>query len=163
MSFTLTDGATVLEVRQAGPADVPFIIDTWARSYRNALAKLAGVEDLDEFPGRAGQAMTDGLYLRIRTTVQRVPVLVAVAPEDPAAVLGYVVAEVTTSGPCVHYVYVAHPVRRLGVATGLLEAAGAHGARCTCYTWAGLALAHRFRLRFSPKRGKANARQDRQD
>lgn len=159
VGFTLPDGTELL-ARAATPGDVPFIVDTWARSYRDALAALAGASDLDELPGRAGQALTDALYVRIRATVQRVPVLVAVSPEAPEAVLGYVVQEVGPRGPSVHYVYVAHPVRRLGVARGLLEVAHAHGGRCTCYTWAGLALARRFQLRFHPKRGKANGRQD---
>lgn len=153
--FRVRDGSELLAVR-AGPEQVPFIVDTWAKSYSLALAQLHGAGDLEDMPKAEQTMILDRLYPRIRTTVQRGQALVAIAEEDPNVWLGHVVYEVTNSAPTVFYAYTVFAARRLGIASELLRLAGAHGGRCTCYTWAGLSLIQRLNLSFvAPKKGKA--------
>jgi hypothetical protein len=147
--FKAADGSELVAVR-ARPEDIPFIVDTWARSYAAALAQLPGSDEEEAIRAR--------LYPEIRQAIQRegCRALVAISEEAPSVCLGHVVAEVTNGALAVLYAYTAFTVRRLGVASELLRIAGAHGCRCTCYTWAGLPLIRRLGLRFtSPKKGKA--------
>lgn len=153
--FKAGDGSELLAIR-ARPEDVPFIVDSWARSYSAALAQLHGAAEMDELAPAEQAAILDRLYPRIRRAVQEASALVAISEEAPGVCLGHVVYEVTTGAPTVFYAYTSYAVRRLGVAAALLRVAGAPGGRCTCYTWAGLPLIRKLGLRFTPpKKGKA--------
>lgn len=127
-----------LLVRPSTAADAAFILDSWLKSYRTAL---------DHVPGP--------IYWRFqRETVERLlsrsEVLVACNPESPEQVFGYAVAESRGPVRVIHYLYVKHPFRGMGIGRSLLGLIGGHGAHYTHHTHAGLKLARAFSARFNP-------------
>lgn len=119
--MTTTLAATGLITRPGREQDAPFIFNSWLRSYRRSKA--------------AQQVGNDVYYAQhhkcIERTLQRAStqVLVAVpaALGESDTICGYIVTERVPGADkalVVHYVYVKETFRRLGLAKGMLQAAG---------------------------------------
>lgn len=97
------------------PQDLPFIWNSWLKSYRdnNELAKAIASETYFTEHRRLIGALCD-----------RSAVLVACSPDHPEQIYGYAVFEAFT-GPMLvmHYIYVKQTYRRFGIASELLEKA----------------------------------------
>jgi ribosomal protein S18 acetylase RimI-like enzyme len=131
-----------IQVRPADIADVPFIRDSWVRSFLHAHRHTAA---------------KDAPAVRDTSTrlLQRANALVLADPEDATHVAGYAVFERPEGLPVLHYLYVKHPLRRLGLGALLLDAAGfSAGGHYTHHTEALEPLARRFRLHFSPRKAE---------
>jgi hypothetical protein len=102
--------AATLRTRFAEEGDAGFIFDSWLKSYASSRMAIA-----------LGAKYWDVGGAWVRAMVARSTVLVACDDEDPNVLLGWVACEPPER---VHYVYVKHAARRLGVATGMLAAAG---------------------------------------
>lgn len=113
--MTPTVSETSVTLRPVAPADEPLVFSSWLRSYRTAPA-VAQVRGPVYFANQ--RRVIERILLRAQ-------VLVACSPSEPTDVFGYAVCERTASGLVVHWLYVKHPFRRLGVAGRLLSAAGA--------------------------------------
>jgi ribosomal protein S18 acetylase RimI-like enzyme len=94
-------------IRQAIEADVPFIFNSWLKSYRS-MARTVSNPVYFEFHHKAIEAL-----------LQRSEVLVAVNPADANELYGYIVYEVVQDVPVIHYAYVKQSFRGLGIATAL--------------------------------------------
>lgn len=108
----------MLQIRPATASDLPFILDSWCRSFRDS--PYAGVIRNDDFH-RVQRSTIAGLLGR------GARVLVAAEPTT-GRILGWLAHEGTE---LLHYAYVKRPFRRLGVARRLLEAAGLSRGRYT--------------------------------
>lgn len=104
-----------LEYRVATNADLPFIWNSWLKSYRdnNGQAKAVGSETyFAEHRKLIGELTA------------RSAILIACAPDFPDQIYGYVVFE-AFNGPALvlHYVYVKRTYRRFGIASALVAKA----------------------------------------
>lgn len=160
-----------VELRAATPEDWTFVRHSWRASLVDVQLAAAGL-DADELRRAREEcgceaeceacarrwSLRDALRkhlevrhnLRADKAAKRLSCVVAVAPDAPDEVVGYVLLE-SGREPVVHWAYTKHRLRRLGVGTLLLSAARAQGARCTNHTRAGARLAARFGLRFTPE------------
>lgn len=152
--------AAGVKLRDAVPGDLPFLVDSWRSSATDkALGSLGipeGALDVD-VEQRVLEQLVAVHDKRVRQALAVSQVAVAVEAEHPTRIIGYAVAELRPrgrrepGGPVVHWVYVKHPFRRMGVARALLDLMGAHGARYTHHTRAGARLAERLGARYSPE------------
>jgi len=92
------------EIRNADNGDINFIVNSWLKSYR---ASCPLVSDLVYFDYQKR------LIMKIFETAT---VTLAIDPDDPAHIFGYIVHE----GSVIHYCYVKHSLRRFGIARALL-------------------------------------------
>lgn len=101
-------------IREGRPSEEALVYQTWVRTFRSSLFAKAVARGLYE------SRQTD----RIRTILSRGgKILVACAPEEPDVVLGWAVVEGDGEKPHVlHYVHVKEHLRRLGIATQLVQA-----------------------------------------
>jgi hypothetical protein len=109
--------ADMVLIRHAEKPEANLIFATWVKSYRGAQpVKLVPRAVYD-----------DGQHRLIERLLKRAPVLVACNSETPEQVFAWLAYE--RFGPLlvVHYVYTKHVFRRMGLASRLLEQAGARG------------------------------------
>jgi GNAT superfamily N-acetyltransferase len=105
-----------LELRTSAAA-WPFVIETWLRTYRR-IFRVRGLDRARWYEGQRDVAL--GLVHLVR---------VAVRPSAPHTVHAWVCGEPGT----LHYVYVAHALRRHGVGRALIETiVGAEGRVSHC-------------------------------
>lgn len=95
--------------REATQADIPFIFSSWLNSYRNSIAS---------------RHITKTVYFeehhkRIEVVAARSCVIIAHDKDDPNQIFGWICVE-PGNVPIIHYVYVKHPYRKLGIARSLL-------------------------------------------
>lgn len=124
MSAPKTEDALPIQFRGGTASDEGFIFSTWLKSYRHN--------------GSVPRGMTDATYYatyhRLLENILRRPsahILFACDPEEPLVVYGYVVWDVTTTGPIVQWAYVKRAFRSLGVFRSLVDAAGIDLGKCT--------------------------------
>jgi ribosomal protein S18 acetylase RimI-like enzyme len=100
-----------VQIRSAIEADVPFIFNSWLKSYRGANSvKCVGNPVYFEFQHKV-----------IERLLQRSQVYVLCSPEDSSQVFGYVVCEHVEDIPVLHYVYVKYAFRGMGLCSMLLN------------------------------------------
>ncbi len=96
-------------VRDAVPADINFVVNSWITSF-SAFSKSDGhVVRYTRHP-----QLVLGL-------VQRCPVTVACDPDDPDQAYGWLCHELVDGELTVHFAFTKHQFRRLGVADALLR------------------------------------------
>lgn len=105
-----------LSVRTMRPTDLPFVYNSWLKSYKTR----------SQFARR----ITDEVFYRWhKLVVERIlgragtQVLVATPKDDADTILGYLVVE-NQEVPVAHFAYVKTSFRRLGIARALLDRAG---------------------------------------
>jgi GNAT superfamily N-acetyltransferase len=97
------------------PDDVPFIKDSWLKSFRDS--PWAG-------------CVSNNMYTEVyNDTVEQLwgrgaEVWVACAAHDHAKILGWICVEAVPGGRATHYLYIKDPYRRKGLASSLLEKFG---------------------------------------
>lgn len=97
-------------LRKGLARDVPFITSSWLRSFRDA-------------PFVRGVPNNIFYYQHHKVLEHLIPrsiVVVACSEDDPDLIVGWVCAELVDTALVVHYVYVKHDYRRMGVAKALL-------------------------------------------
>lgn len=104
--------AAVTDFRPARPSDVPFILDSWIKSFRES--PWAGVVPNNQFYDVTRSAI-EGLLERGARLV------VACSKADPDQILGWSCTEKVRGGDAAHFVYVKDPYRRRGLATELIQ------------------------------------------
>lgn len=108
---------TELLIRQATPADLPFIFSTWLRNYRHSSTGFAQAIDKDVY------------YEFHHTVLSRIVnrgarILVASDKVDPNVIYGYLVWEPLPDMDVLQYGYIKKAFRGLGIFTDLMKAAG---------------------------------------
>lgn len=110
-----------LRIRPAVSTDVAYMTKCYLEGMRDQPA--------------ARRVIADVFYVEERKVFERLlneaTVLVATSKNDLDYVLGYLVAEASDAGPVLHWCYVRHNMRRMGVARALVETfcAGQEGTR----------------------------------
>lgn len=103
-----------VQIRNATEADVPFIFNSWLKSYRNSnFAKNVSNPVYFDFHHKV-----------IEKILQRAQVLILCSPDDSTQVFGFLVNETVDSVPVVHYAYVKYAFRGMGLCSMLLKHAG---------------------------------------
>lgn len=103
-----------VQIRSATEADVPFIFNSWLKSYRGA---------------NAVKSVSNPVYFEfqhktIEKLLQRSQVYMLCSPDDSSQVFGYVVCEKIEEIPVLHYAYVKYAFRGMGLCKLLMQHAG---------------------------------------
>lgn len=113
-----------VQIRTATEADVPFIFSTWLRSYRDSLF--------------AANISTTVYYAEHHKVVERLlktsDVYIACASDDIAELYGYICAQKVDGILVLHYCYVKHSYRHLGIGAQLLNALEYDPSKASIYT-----------------------------
>lgn len=104
--------AELISLRTVEPGDMPFVWDSWLRSYRES--PWAGV-----IPNNLYREVTQAVITELRA--RGAIITLAVRRDDPNEILGYVCHERVPGGVAVHYVFIKDAVRRQGLASELLS------------------------------------------
>jgi GNAT superfamily N-acetyltransferase len=114
---------SLVEYRLVTPEDIPFVMSSWIKSFRPS--PWAGVFRNNRFTEE-----TKGTILDL---LERGAIIeVACSKNDPTNILGWACGERLRDGSVVcHYVYVKQAVRRMGLASELLE--HIRGSQDRCY------------------------------
>jgi ribosomal protein S18 acetylase RimI-like enzyme len=98
-----------IRIRKATEADVAFIFNSWLKSFRDSAF---------------ARSITDTIYFNehhrvIEELLKNCEVFIACDEKDVSQIYGYICAEYIEGIFCVHYVYVKHTYRNLGIAKKL--------------------------------------------
>lgn len=101
-----------IQLRPANPEDIPFIFNSWLKSFRNAYF---------------ARQLINTVYFTeqhkvIEKLVKESTILIACNAEEPSQVYGWICAGIIDGITSIHYVYVKHSFRSLGIASLLLDA-----------------------------------------
>lgn len=99
-----------IKVRAAQEPDAPFIFNSWLKSYRF---------------GDLARNCDNAIYFAehhklIERLLKRCKTFVACAADDPATIYGYICYEHVEGVLVIHYTYVKHTFRNMGIAKELL-------------------------------------------
>ena len=104
--------------------DTAFIFNSWLKSYRFS---------------HFGEKITNTIYFAehhkvIERLIDNSKVLVACNPEEPSQVYGYIIGEEVDGIFVLHFIYVKHIFRNMGVGKTLLDAWGHDKEKAGVYT-----------------------------
>jgi hypothetical protein len=103
-----------VQIRSATEADVPFIFNSWLKSYKGSSA----VRNV------SAPVYFDFHHKLIEKLLQRSQVHVLCSPDDSSQVFGYIVAEQVEGVQVIHYAYVKYAFRGMGLCSMLAKHAG---------------------------------------
>lgn len=108
----MSDKSLPIRLRAATQEDVPFIFNSWLKSYRQSLF---------------ARNITSTVYFSehhkvLENLLRNSTVAIACDQNDPSTVYGYICAGKIDGVFVLHYVYVKHSFRNLGVGKTLLNA-----------------------------------------
>lgn len=104
------------QLRPATVADIPFITNSWLRSYRNNCRNIWGVPSELYYQGQ--HEVVERIFASANLKA-----FVACNPEDDSQIFGYIIATTPVEDTlCVHWVYCKQPLRKFGVGKGLFLA-----------------------------------------
>ncbi len=103
--------ADLVLFREPRASDVPFILDSWIRSFRES--PWAGVIPNNQFYSVTRDAI-EGLLAR------GAKLTVACSRVDEDQILGWTCLETVRDGTACHFTYTKDPFRKRGLATGLI-------------------------------------------
>lgn len=101
-----------LKIRNVTNEDVPFIFNSWLKSFRETGFMANGISNTVYY---------DGHHKIIQKILQRSEIWVACDERYPDQIFGYAVAERIDGIFVLHYVYVKHNFRKTGIAKVLLS------------------------------------------
>ena len=98
-------------IRKAVPADVSFLFSSWLKSYRDS---------------KFGESITTTIYYTehhkvVERLLKTCEVYVACNPKDQTELFGYICGERVENILVIHYAYVKHTYRQLGLGKMLLN------------------------------------------
>lgn len=103
-----------VQIRVATEADVPFIFNSWLKSFRGSVTAKS----------ISNPVYFDFHHKTIEKILQKSNVLIACDAADPTQVFGYVVAQNIEGVKVLHYAYVKFAFRGMGLCKLLLQDAG---------------------------------------
>lgn len=104
----------IAKIRYGTLDDLPFIANSWLRSYRNNCRYLWLVPSQIYY--KEQHTVIENLL-----TSKGITVLIACNPEDDSHIFGYCVAQILDENLCIHWVYSKQDLRKFGLIKGLLE------------------------------------------
>lgn len=99
-----------IKIRPISQLDVPFIMNAWLKSFKGAFFAK------DIHP----KTYFGNHHSVLRTLLQSCTTLVACSESDPTEIYGFITAEYQDATLVLHYIYVKHTFRNLGIAGQLL-------------------------------------------
>lgn len=101
-----------IRLRLANDEDVPFIFNSWLKSYRTS---------------NFSRSITNTVYFAehhklLERILKTNKVVIACRDDDPSQICGWACAGITDNIFTLHYIYVKHPFRGFGVGKALLNA-----------------------------------------
>ena len=104
--------------------DLPFLFSSWLKSYRSS---------------HFAEKITNTIYFEdhhkvIERIIKNSKVLIACNPSDPSQLYGYSVAAEEGGGLVLHFLYVKHTFRNMGIGKTLLDAVGHESDKAAVYT-----------------------------
>lgn len=132
-----------VRIRPLTEADVPFIFSSWLKSYRES---------------QFGRGMARTFFFTehhkvIERLLKTCEVFIACNDQDVADIFGYICGERTGGVLVIHYIYVKHTYRNLGIGKLLLNCFSHTGDVAALYTHktpAADKLAERFNMAYHP-------------
>jgi len=111
--FEKVSDEVVIAMRDATDSDIAFIFSSWLKSFRNGLMN---------------KMVDNSIYFAehhkvVERILARAKLTLAVNPEAPEDIYGYICHEKIDNIFCLHYVYVKQPFRRRGVMKALMNTA----------------------------------------
>ena len=115
---------TKCRIRPMVDEDIPFIFNSWLKSYRFS---------------HFGEKITNTIYFQdhhkvVERIIKNSKTLIACDPEDSSQLYGYIVAAVEEGILVLHFIYVKHTFRNLGIGKTLLDALGHDKSSAAVYT-----------------------------
>lgn len=98
-------------LRPPESADVPFLYNSWLKSYRDS-PTVAGIPNTLYYTGQ---------HALIERLLRDCEVVIACSKEDPGQILGYGIGETGLGTATVHWIYVKHPFRGFGIGRALYQ------------------------------------------
>ena len=113
-----------VRLRTLTEEDSPFIFNSWLKSYRFS---------------HFGEKITNTIYFEdhhkvIENILKDSKVVVACNEEDPSQLYGYIVGGVEDGNFVLHFIYVKHTFRNMGLGKTLLDAMGHDKEKAGVYT-----------------------------
>jgi ribosomal protein S18 acetylase RimI-like enzyme len=113
-----------IRLRPSVEEDLPFIYNSWLKSYRFS---------------HFGEKITNTIYFTdhhkvLENLIKQSKVIVACNPEDPSQVYGYIVGGAREGVFLLHFLYVKHTFRNMGIGKTLLDAMGHDSSSAAVYT-----------------------------
>jgi ribosomal protein S18 acetylase RimI-like enzyme len=99
-------------LRPANKDDIGFIFNSWLKSYKSS-------KFTEQIPNEIYYAEHHKI---IENLLQQYNVIIAANQEDPNQLYGFICAGLTDGIFTLHYLYVKHTFRRMGIANSLLNA-----------------------------------------
>lgn len=100
-----------VSIRVAELADIPFIFNSWLKSYRDAPA-------VKNVPNTIYFSEHHKVIEHI-LNAKGLMILVACNPDDRDQICGYIVGELSENDSIVHWLYCKHPFRKMGIGRAL--------------------------------------------
>jgi len=114
----------VFNIRPAKEDDIPFIFNSWLKSYRNShFCKLL-----------VNEVYFSEHHKVIQNLIKHSTVLIACNPEDENQLYGYLVASKEQNILCLHYIYIKHAFRNFKIASSLLQSISHDPSQAAIYT-----------------------------
>lgn len=136
-------GANPIRIRKATETDVNFIFSSWLKSIRNS-GYSYGVPNAVFFSEH---------HKVIERLLKTCTVNIACSESDVSDIYGYICSEVVDGLTVIHFVYVKHTYRRLGIGNMLLNSIEHNSKAASLYTHMtkqGKLLEAKFNLVYSP-------------
>ena len=130
-------------LRPAASEDVSFIFSSWLKSFRNSFF----AKPIDNTVYFSEQ------HKLIEKLVKQAPVIMACNPDDISQIYGFICAQRIEGVFCLHYLYVKHSFRKLGIGRALVnsfEHDSSSAGVYTHHTACGEILKHKFNLVYHP-------------
>lgn len=112
-------------IRPATSEDVSFLFSSWLKSLRDSGVASRGISNTIFFEGQ---------HKLIEKILQNASVHVACSVDNPAQLYGYIVAEKIEGIFVMHYIYVKHTFRRMGIGQALLNSFSHDSGAASCAT-----------------------------
>lgn len=132
-----------VRLRRADESDIGFIFNSWLRSYRNSIF-ARNITNITFFSEH---------HKVIEKLVKHGQLVVACDNEDTTHLYGYICADYVDGIFCLHYMYVKHTYRNLGIGKTLLNAFEhdiSHAAVYTHHTKMAERLAAKYNMVYHP-------------
>jgi GNAT superfamily N-acetyltransferase len=133
-----------IKIRGVADEDVPFIFNSWLKSYRESGPICSNVSNTIYY---------DSHHKLIQKILLRSQVFIACDNAFPDQIIGYIVGESIDGVFVLHYVYVKHNFRKKGVGKLLLNSFNhdqTYASCCTHMTSVGDKLAAKFNVMYHP-------------
>lgn len=101
-----------IKIRPATDNDVPFILNSWLKSYRDNGPIAQNVPNTIYYAGH---------HKILQKIIRRSQVLVACDEKDESQIFGYASAERIDGHFVLHFVYIKQQFRKMGIGTSLLN------------------------------------------